>query len=89
MNCFKANRWHTDLRFYSPTVKLADETSVSVNDCVSFYHPTLGSVSGKVTKFFHQVGFYLCVIRYIIIILHPQSDSITEVYACIDMLLDL
>ncbi|KAL5510161.1 hypothetical protein EMCRGX_G005656 [Ephydatia muelleri] len=68
---FYGNRWHTDLRFYSPMVMLADETSVFVNDCVSFYHPTLGSVSGKVTKFFHQ------------------SDSITEVYARIDMLLDL
>eukprot|EP00731_Ephydatia_muelleri_P013950 Em0007g1260a len=52
---FYGNRWHTDLRFYSPMVMLADETSVFVNDCVSFYHPTLGSVSGKVTKFFHQV----------------------------------
>eukprot|EP00731_Ephydatia_muelleri_P001801 Em0001g1801a len=68
---FHGSRWHTDLRFYSPMVMLADETSVFVNDCVSFYHPTLGSVSGKVTKFFHQ------------------SDSITEVYARIDMLLDL
>lgn len=67
-------------------VKLSDETSVFVKDCVSFYHPTLGSVSGVLSSGGFVIRTVVCI-AFLNILL--QSDLMTEVYACIDMLLDL
>jgi hypothetical protein len=52
---FHADRWHSDVQFYSPMVCLYNGVHVFIGDCINYQHQDLGTVCCMVIKFFEMV----------------------------------